>query len=68
MKNNRLATEKYVKELINNSQLDKDEKQYWIDILPTMLDEQIRKLINIIVLDKDLKPLNEEVLVNWEEQ
>lgn len=68
MKNNRLATEKYVIELINNSQLDKDEKQYWIDILPTMLDEQIRKLINIIVLDKDLKPLNEEVLVNWEEQ
>lgn len=52
MKENRLATEQYIKELIDNSFLDNDEKKYWNDILSEMTENQLLKLANILILDK----------------
>ena len=45
-------------ELINSTNsMDKEEKQYWIDILPTMTDEQVNRLFDI--LETERKKLEE---------
>lgn len=69
MKENRLATEQYITELIDNSFLEVDEKSYWKDILSVMKEEQLRRLINILVLYKkeEIKDFNEIILKEYEE-
>lgn len=69
VKENRPAIENYIRELIKETLLiDDEEKSYWKDILPIMSDEQIRKLINIIVLDKkeEIKEFNKLIMTNYE--
>lgn len=66
VKENRPCTENYIKELLTDSELiSLEEKSYWQDILPIMSDEQLRKLINIIVLDKkeEIKEFN-KIMMN----
>ena len=68
MKENRPATENYIKELLTDSELiSLEEKSYWIDLLSVMSDEQLRKLINIIVLDKkeEVKEFNKLMMNNY---
>lgn len=68
VKENYEATLNYIRELLNQSEIiDEDEKKYWIDILPIMTEEQLRKLINIIVLDKkeEVKEFNLELMKNY---
>lgn len=68
VKENRLEIENYIKELIKETLLiDDDEKKYWTDLLSVMSDEQLRKLINIIVLDKkeEVKELNKIMMNNY---
>ena len=66
---NRPATENYIKELLTDSELiSLEEKSYWIDLLSVMTEEQLRKLINIIVLDKkeEIKEFNKLIMTNYE--
>lgn len=68
VKENYEATLNYIRELLNQSEIiDNDEKKYWLDIIPVMTEEQLRKLINIIVLDKkeEVKELNLELMKNY---
>lgn len=65
---NRPCTENYIKELLTDSELiSLEEKSYWIDLLWVMSEEQLRKLINIIVLDKkeEVKEFNLELMKNY---
>ena len=69
-----------LKELIQNFELfTTDEKEYWEDILPSMLQEQQEKLRNLIEWynskmylmkiskDKEIEELNQKHLLEWEE-
>ncbi len=67
MKENRQATENYVIELLETSNITEDEKMYWKNVLSTITEEQIRKLIKILVLEQDLQPLNLEFMENYGE-
>lgn len=58
--------------------IDNNEKQYWFDILPSMTDEQIDRLFNILMTEKkqleelnvkyqeEIKNLNEKHLIQWQ--
>ena len=37
-----------VKLIIETESMDDDEKQYWFDIMPSMTDDQIDRLFNIL--------------------
>ena len=70
MKENYEATLNYIRELLNQSEIiDNDEKKYWNDILGELTEEQLRKLINIIVLDqKDkIQEFNKLMMIDYEE-
>ena len=70
MQTNRQATENYIANLISTSELlEHDEKLYWIDILPTLNQDNILKLVKILTCeDKEtLKQFNETYLINFEE-
>lgn len=68
-----------VKLILNTESMDDDEKQYWFDILPSMTDEQVDKLYNILETErkkleelelkyqKEIKTLNEKHLIEWQE-
>ncbi len=69
-----------LKPLISDTEsMDNYEKQYWFDILPSMTYEQIRKLLDILVVErkklieleykyqKEIKELNQKHLKEWEE-
>lgn len=59
-----------IEEIINNcEELDKEEKSYWLDILPTMDKFQQERLASIILKTEiyKLKEFNLEFMVNWEE-
>jgi len=59
--------------------MDDDERQYWFDIMPSMTDEQIDRLYNILETEKkkledlevkyqtEIKQLNEKHLIEWQE-
>ena len=59
--------------------MDDDERQYWFDILPSMTNEQIDRLFNILDTErkklealetkyqKEIKSLNEKHLIEWQE-
>ncbi len=59
--------------------MDNNEKQYWFDILPSMTDEQIDRLFEILETERkkleeleikyqeEIKSLNEKHLIEWQE-
>jgi hypothetical protein len=59
--------------------MDDDERQYWFDMMPTMTEDQIGRLFEIldterkklIELEKkyqeEIKKLNEKQLIEWQE-
>jgi len=59
--------------------MDNNEKQYWFDILPSMTDEQIDRLFDILETERrkledlevkyqeEIKTLNEKHLIEWQE-
>lgn len=58
--------------------IDNNEKQYWFDILPSMTDDQVDRLFNILMTEKkqleelnmkyqeEIKTLNEKHLIEWQ--
>ena len=58
--------------------IDNNEKQYWFDILPSMTDEQVDRLFNILMTERkqleelnmkyqeEIKTLNEKHLIEWQ--
>src|SRR3989338_5823918 len=68
-----------VKLIIETESMDDDEKQYWFDIMPSMTDDQIDRLFNILDTEKkklealeekyqtEIKKLNEKHLIEWQE-
>ncbi len=59
--------------------MDSGEKQYWFDILPSMTDEQVDRLFDILETERrkleelelkyqeEIKNLNEKHLIEWQE-
>ena len=68
-----------VKLVLNTESMDDNEKQYWFDILPSMTDEQIDRLFDILETERrkleelevkyqeEIKSLNEKHLIEWQE-
>ncbi len=68
-----------VKLVTETGSMDDDEKQYWFDILPSMTDNQVDRLFNILDTEKkklealedkyqkEIKNLNEKHLIEWQE-
>jgi desulfoferrodoxin (superoxide reductase-like protein) len=64
--------------VIHSESIDNNEKQYWFDILPSMTDEQIDRLFNILMTERrqleelnvkyeeEIKTLNEKHLIQWQ--
>ncbi len=65
--------------IIATESMDDDERQYWFDIMPSMTDEQVDRLYNILDTEKkklekleskyqdEIKNLNEKHLIEWQE-
>lgn len=68
-----------VKLTLNTESMDNNEKQYWFDILPSMTDEQVDRLFDILETERrkleelelkyqdEIKTLNEKHLIEWQE-
>ncbi len=68
-----------IKMILLTESMDDDERQYWFDIMPSMTDEQIDRLFNILDTEKrkleelemkyqdEIKNLNEKHLIEWQE-
>lgn len=78
----RLVKEKYpdLIDLIKETEsMDDEERQYWLQILPVMTDQQVEKFKNILITEKEqlaeldkeyedeLNRLNEKHLLEWKE-
>ena len=57
-----------MEDIIKNSTLPEDEKSYWLDILPIMTDNQKYHLKEILTKEAELKQLNKDLFINWEEK
>lgn len=67
-----------IKLVLNTKSMDDQERQYWFDILPSMSDEQVDRLYDILDTEKkkleqlessyqkEIKSLNEKHLVEWQ--
>lgn len=67
-----------VKLILWSESIDNNEKQYWFDIIPSMTDEQIDRLFNILETERrqleelnikyqeEIKTLNEKHLIQWQ--
>jgi len=65
--------------ILATESMDDDERQYWFDIMPSMTDDQIDRLFNILETEKkkleelevkyqkEIKDLNEKHLIEWQE-
>lgn len=65
--------------IIATESMDNEERQYWFDIMPSMTDEQIDRLYNILETERkelqklevryqeEIKNLNEKHLLEWQE-
>ena len=65
--------------ILATESMDDDERQYWFDIMPSMTDEQVDRLYNILDTEKkkletleakyqdEIKNLNEKHLIEWQE-
>jgi hypothetical protein len=59
--------------------MDDEERQYWFDIMPSMNDNQVDRLFNILETERrkleeleskyqeEIKALNEKHLIEWQE-
>ncbi len=68
-----------IKLIVATESMDDDERQYWFDIMPSMTDEQIDRLYDILETErkkledlevkyqKEIKSLNEKHLIEWQE-
>jgi len=68
-----------IKLVLNTESMDDEEKQYWFDIMPSMTDDQIDRLYNILETEKrkleelevkyqqEIKSLNEKHLIEWQD-
>ena len=68
-----------IKLILATESMDDDERQYWFDIMPSMTDEQIDRLYEILETErkkledlevkyqKEIKSLNEKHLIEWQE-
>jgi hypothetical protein len=74
-----IDAEKYLKLLILNTEsMDADERQGWFNILPSMTPSQVRRLLDILIIEhnklialqikyqKEIKALNEKHLAERE--
>ncbi len=64
--------------VLESESIDNNEKQYWFDIMPSMTDEQIDRLFNILITERrqleelnikyqeEIKTLNEKHLIQWQ--
>lgn len=64
--------------VLGSESIDNNEKQYWFDIMPSMTDEQIDRLFNILSTEKkqleelnlkyqdEIKTLNEKNMIEWQ--
>lgn len=64
--------------ILQSESIDNAQKQYWLDILPSMTNEQIDRLFNILMTERieiekldlqfqeDVKALNEKHLIQWQ--
>jgi hypothetical protein len=64
--------------VLGSESIDNNEKQYWFDILPSMTNEQIDRLFNILTTERqqleelnikyqeEIKTLNEKHLIQWQ--
>lgn len=65
--------------ILDTESMDDDERQYWFDIMPSMTDEQIDRLFNILDTEQkkleqlevkyqeEIKALNEKHLIEWQD-
>jgi len=65
--------------IIHTDSMDDNERQYWFDIMPSMTDEQVDRLFNILDTEKnkleeletkyqqEIKQLNEKHLIEWQD-
>lgn len=65
--------------VLNTESMDNNEKQYWFDILPSMTDEQIDRLFDILETERrkleelevkyqeEIKNLNEKHIIEWQD-
>jgi hypothetical protein len=65
--------------ILNTDSMDDDERQYWFDIMPSMTENQVDRLFNILDTEKkkleelevkyqkEIKTLNEKHLIEWQE-
>jgi len=68
-----------IKLVLNTESMDDEERQYWFDIMPSMNDNQIDRLFNILETErrkleeleekyqKEIKILNEKHLIEWQD-
>jgi hypothetical protein len=68
-----------VKLVLATESMDNSEKQYWFDILPSMTDDQIDRLFDILETERkkleeleiryqeEIRNLNEKHLIEWQE-
>ena len=68
-----------IKLILHTESMDDDERQYWFDIMPSMTDDQIDRLFNILDTERrkleeletkyqdEIKNLNEKHLIEWQE-
>ena len=68
-----------VKLILNTESMDFNEKQYWFDIMPSMTDDQIDRLFDILDTERkkleelevkyqeEIRQLNESQLIEWQE-
>jgi TnpA family transposase len=64
--------------VLGSESIDNNEKQYWFDILPSMTDEQVDRLFNILMTERrqleelnlkyqeEIKTLNDKHLIQWQ--
>lgn len=64
--------------ILGSESIDNNEKQYWFDIIPSMTNEQIDRLFNILMTERrqleelnikyqeEIKTLNEKHLIQWQ--
>ncbi len=65
--------------ILATDSMDDNERQYWFDIMPSMTDEQVDRLYNILDTEKkkleelevkyqkEIKDLNEKHLIEWQD-
>ncbi|MCP4523402.1 MAG: hypothetical protein GY828_04220 [Candidatus Gracilibacteria bacterium] len=65
--------------ILATDSMDDSERQYWFDIMPSMTDEQVDRLFNILETEKnklqelevkyqtEIKQLNEKHLIEWQD-